>query len=308
MNINIQKKSYYEYLAIKFNCKLHQMAKKNNQIPKAILFVARRLEAMSTKLTTKFAVKLFVTPIKHKIPKRELNFLNQCSTKSVIVPTINKEIIVYEAEPQKPINKKALLVHGWSGRGTQLFKIAENLLEQGYHICSFDAPAHGKAKGKKTLMPEFIASIEHLSKSYNNFDIMIGHSLGGMSIMNAVGNGVLTKKIITIGAGDKIEDIVSDFVNKLEMSPKMIQKIQDYFHKKYHAPMSIYDVYTKAQNIDTPTLIIHDNHDEDVSVDCAHHIHKHHKNSQLMITNHLGHRKILGNQEVIATISKFIAS
>jgi alpha-beta hydrolase superfamily lysophospholipase len=53
--------------------------------------------------------------------------------------------------------KKILLVHGWSGRGTQLFKIADELLKQGYSTISFDAPAHGKSPGK-TIMVDFITT------------------------------------------------------------------------------------------------------------------------------------------------------
>jgi esterase/lipase len=36
-------------------------------------------------------------------------------------------------------DKKVLLVHGWSGRGTQLVKIADALLKSGYSTISFDA-------------------------------------------------------------------------------------------------------------------------------------------------------------------------
>jgi alpha-beta hydrolase superfamily lysophospholipase len=43
------------------------------------------------------------------------------------------------------------------GRGTQLFKIADELLKQGYSTISFDAPAHGKSPGKTTIMVDFIA-------------------------------------------------------------------------------------------------------------------------------------------------------
>jgi hypothetical protein len=42
------------------------------------------------------------------------------------------------------------------GRGTQLFKIADELLKQGYSTIGFDAPAHGKSPGKTTIMVDFI--------------------------------------------------------------------------------------------------------------------------------------------------------
>lgn len=42
------------------------------KIPKIIIVTAKFLEVISTKLVTRFAEKLFTTPIKYKIPKREL--------------------------------------------------------------------------------------------------------------------------------------------------------------------------------------------------------------------------------------------
>ena len=49
--------------------------KKPNQtlkIPKIILVTGKFLSFISTNLAVRFAAKLFTTPIKHKIPKREL--------------------------------------------------------------------------------------------------------------------------------------------------------------------------------------------------------------------------------------------
>ena len=69
--------------------------------------------------------------------------------KSIEVSEIQKEIVLYEYGKS---NKKVLLVHGWSGRGTQLVKIADELLKMGYMTISFDAPAHGKSKGNSSIM------------------------------------------------------------------------------------------------------------------------------------------------------------
>ena len=42
------------------------------EIPKPILYTAKFFQAVSSSLTTKFC-KLFTTPIRHKLPKRELH-------------------------------------------------------------------------------------------------------------------------------------------------------------------------------------------------------------------------------------------
>ena len=123
------------------------------EIPQPILYTAKFLQAISSSLTTKFAAKLFTTPIRHKLPKRELHMERESVQKSIMVPTINKEIVVYEYGKS---DKKVLLVHGWSGRGTQLVKIADELLKMGYMTISFDAPAHGKSKGNYLFVEQAI--------------------------------------------------------------------------------------------------------------------------------------------------------
>ena len=69
------------------------------------------------------------------------------------------------------------MVHGWSGRGTQLYAIADKLLENGFMTISFDGPAHGQSSGKTTMMPEFMETCLEIDKKYGPFEIGIGHSL-----------------------------------------------------------------------------------------------------------------------------------
>lgn len=273
------------------------------KIPKVILITAKLFEAISPKLATTFAAKLFTTPIKHKIPKREFQMDKESVQKTVFIPSINKEIVVYHYGKAE---KKILLVHGWSGRGTQLVKIAEELLNLGYSTISFDAPAHGKSKGNSSIMVEFIASILELEKQFGPFEFAIGHSLGGMSILNAIRENLKVKKAVIIGSGDIIQDIIDDFIKKLNLKPEIGIKLRDHFEKKYGVEMNYYSASNAAKEVSIPVLIIHDENDVDVNVKAAHNINENLKNSELMITKNLGHRKILGNTEVIKRIVEFI--
>ena len=274
------------------------------EIPKAILFTAKFLQAVSPSLTTKFAAKLFTTPIKHKLPKRELHMERESVQKSIEVSEIQKEIVLYEYGKS---NKKILLVHGWSGRGTQLVKIADELLKLGYMTISFDAPAHGKSKGNSSIMIEFIASILEIEKQYGPFEFAIGHSLGGMSVLNAIKQNLQVKKAVIIGSGDIIQDIIDDFICKLQLKPEYGIKLRDHFEAKFGGKMDDYSAYKAAEKTEIPVLVIHDKDDDDVSVKAAYHIQKHLKQSEIMITEGLGHRKILGDEAVIQKITAFLS-
>lgn len=307
MNSKFIKNNIKSYLALKF-IEMSKKSKSDNQslqIPKPILITAKILQAISPKLATQFAAKLFTTPVKYKIPKRELHMLKQSVQQDILVPSINKVIKTYQYGNS---SKKILLVHGWSGRGTQLVKIADELLKQGYSTISFDAPAHGKSKGNSTIMTEFIASILELEKQFGPFEFAIGHSLGGMSVINAIKQNLSVKKAVIIGSGDLIQDIITDFIRNLGLKPGIGDLLRVHFEKRFGEPMNNYSTSVVAKNIETPVFIIHDEDDADVNVKCAHNIHVHLKNSKIKITRKLGHRKILGNEKVIEEITNFIRS
>lgn len=275
------------------------------KIPKIILLTSKLIAFISPKLITLFAAKLFTTPIKHKIPKRELEMDHKSIQKLIVIPAINKEVMVYKYGESE---KKILLVHGWSGRGTQLFKIADELLKAGYSTISFDAPAHGKSPGKNTIMIDFISAILEIDKQYGPFDAAIGHSLGGMSVLNAIKKGLKVNHAVVIGSGDIVQDIMDDFVAKLELKPSISTRLRLHFEKKFKEEMNSYSAFLAAQETNIPILVIHDNDDPEVPVKAGINIHKYLKNGELLLTNGLGHRKILGNTKVIEKIVQFIKS
>ncbi len=281
----------------------HKNKPKTLKIPKSISLPIAFLSKISEKWTTAFIAKLFGTPMKFAIPKRELEMDQKSVQKNIFIPAINKSVVVYEYGNSE---KLVLLTHGWSGRGTQLVKIADAILQNGYKTISFDAPGHGKSVGNRTIMLEFIEIILELERIYGGFEASIGHSLGGISILNACRLGFNTQKIITIGAADKVEDIIKDFIAKLGLPPKYIELLKTYFERKYNQPMNDLSAYKSASVIDTPVFVIHDNNDDEVPVFCAHNIYNHLKNGKLLLTNQLGHKKILGDDAVVEKIVKYI--
>jgi pimeloyl-ACP methyl ester carboxylesterase len=285
---------------MKGKAQVHQSSLK---IPKPILVTAKILELTSPKLAAKFAIKLFTKPIKFKLPKREAEMDNNSRQQIVGIPILKKNINVYlygESE------RKVLLVHGWSGRGTQLHSIADKLLKCGYSTISFDAPAHGKSGGKSSDMTEFIHCILELEKQFGPFEHAVGHSLGAMSVLNAIKRGLYLKKAVIIGSGDVIKDIMNDFSLKLGMNVATGELMIKMFEKKFGESINSYSAYIAAKDVHVPVLAIHDEDDADVPVTAVHHIAQHLANAEVVVTKGLGHRKILGDSKVIKKIVNFL--
>jgi len=282
------------------------MAKKKKRqsfkIPRIIIYIGKFLQLFSSGLTVKYVKFLFQKPIRHKRPEAEKYLLEDVKLTMLPVPEIGKNIAVYKWGSGE---KKALVVHGWSGRATQMYKIIQAFLDKGYTVYSFDAPAHGASTGKRTMMPEFIKTIHKIANKYGAFDITVGHSMGGIASLNVQGEYQDFKKLVVIGTPDSIFNIFHGFVKQLELKPKIAKKLIQVFEKI--TGKSIFDFHgsTQAAKIDIPVLVIHDDDDKEVPVTDALNNYKHLKNGKLLRTKGLGHNRILKNKKVVEGIMEF---
>lgn len=276
---------------------------KNLEIPRYLKTIFIVLSLLHTNSAIKLALRLFETPFSFKLPKREQRMYEVSQKTRFELPKSKKEIVIYENNHGP---KKVLLVHGWSGRGTQLVSIAKAFKKMNYTIISFDAPGHGKSQKTTTNMKHFIEAIFELEKRYGFFDVVIGHSLGGMSVINSLGRGLGAHKAVIIGSGNKTSDIASFFLKNIGMKTNAIGPFMEAFEKKHNEKMSDYDVETHAPKLSIPILIVHDKDDMDVPVEAALQIHENVANSELLITHKLGHRKILGDEKVIESLIDFV--
>lgn len=273
-------------------------------VPNYILVVGKVLTAISPFLASRFAARLFLTPFKYKLPEREKEMDENSKQTRLTVPSIDREVVVYEYGDSP---RKILLAHGWSGRGTQMSVMAKALLKEGYSVVSFDAPAHGRAPGKWSMMPFFIETIHFLDKNYGPFEAAIGHSLGGMSLLKAVKDGLQLERLIIIGTANSVTHITREFAHNMKMNEQVAKKMKKYFDKKFGEDMDNYSGAVSAKGVHIPTLVVHDEHDVDVHISSAYDIVDNLEKGELFVTEEQGHRRILGNQKVINKIVDFLS-
>jgi pimeloyl-ACP methyl ester carboxylesterase len=273
------------------------------EIPRPVLLTGKVLQFISKDLATRFAAKIFATPLKFKVPERELMMRESAKHELFEIPAIQKKVMVYTYGYSK---KRVLIVHGWAGRGTQLFQLADKILENKMMVISFDAPAHGLSPSKTTSMTEFIETINEINKKYGPFDAAVGHSFGGMTLINSVAKGLNINKLVTIGADNSIPQIFKYFIKKIELKPIIATKLEVYFERQYKAKIDCFTSEKAAKKVDIPTLVIHDSEDKYVGVRSAIAIRQNLDNGELLITNGLGHHKIFKNKYIIQRIINFI--
>lgn len=258
-------------------------------------------QAISPRLAFRVAIRVFYRPFKFPTPERELPHKNSAILSREEIN--GKRITVYHiGQGSKPV----LMVHGWSGRASQFYKMAPAIQLAGFKVYSFTAPAHGSSEEKETHMLEFVDSIQYLDKKYGPFEAIIAHSLGGVATLNALNRGVKTKKVVFLGVPGYLKDVILDFCKRLGLNNKVAELIIKHLKKEYDDDYEKFSATRLAENTEVPGLIIHDVDDMDVSISHARTNHEAWKNSEFIETKGLGHRLILSDENIISKVIAFI--
>lgn len=257
---------------------------------------------LSPRLAGQKAYNLWFTPVRFQTPDYESAALESAEIEYHNIN--NQTIVTYSWGQSEPT---VLLVHGWSGRGTQLCSFIEPLINAGYRVLSFDAPAHGKSSGKQTNLYEIADVLLALQKHYGTFDSVITHSFGGPCTAKALQHGLKTSRVISISPPATTKGLVEKFISTLHIPKRaglnLIELIENNFGKNIWYEISMKNT---VRGLDIPALVIHDDIDTDVPWQEGQLVAQAWNNASFIKTTGLGHRRILRDASVIDSAVNFI--
>jgi pimeloyl-ACP methyl ester carboxylesterase len=269
--------------------------------------IFRYVGALFPSLIGRWAHKLWFQTHRSPTLKRELEWL--ASAKSEAVDINGLKVMTYYWESRE--NKNAplvMLVHGWTGRGSQMGGFAEPLVKAGFRVLSFDSHAHGLTEGKTTTIFKQSEVQRGLAKKFGPIYAVVGHSFGGMVTAYSLSHGMETQKAVCISPPARFDFLLERFSKTLHL-PKniqhyMIARFKEEFGEDLLERVSSTTTSKTLGHI--PTLIIHDEDDKDVPISEGELLHRSWPNSELKRTKDLGHRRILYNAQVIENTVNFL--
>lgn len=274
-------------------------------LPSAFIYSLRILEFIHPYLSMRLAAFFFSKPFRYKLQEREIPVLSKAQKSSFNIKSLGRTICCYH---WKGRGTKVMLVHGWSGRATNFYKIIEALIGLNCDVYAFDAPAHGKSRGLITNLPEFTLCLEALLNRWGPFDSILGHSGGGFASAYVCAHRPEIKKLILISPFDRSMDLFEKYFELIGLEKKAQSLMYNYFFRKTNIDVSEFSCSISAQSINAKTLVIHDENDREVELYNSINIDKNLKNGELIVTKGLGHRRILRTESVIDKIVSFLKS
>lgn len=256
----------------------------------------------------KLASNLWFKPRKFAASDSEIIVLNQAEQSSYCLGK-DKVINYYRWGSS---DETILLVHGWEGRASQFYQYVLSLIQAGYSVVAFDAPGHGLSQGRDSDILEFHQIMTHLQDIFGQFSALIAHSFGAICATYSINNGINTDKIITISTPSHFKGLVYKFQAILGLTDKVTNELCKNIEARFnHLGTNIwqeFSTYVNARNATTKALIIHDKNDKEVPYEESVLIHDNWPLSKLILTEGLGHKRILKDSATIDEVVRFLAN
>ena len=246
--------------------------------------------------------KWFFTPRRTKPSRNDIDIINKAQTRQTLSLENGAQFESYCWGSGK---QRILLVHGWESKASHFRVMIDRLVDSGFQVIAFDAPGHGLSPGDKSEIQEFIDILFLLQKEYGSFSAAIGHSLGGLALINAVKKNIDLQQVFIISAPTSFPGILRKYATVLALPEELHQALRNNVKHYFSTDDTLWDKYTGYKGLEQvhiPAMIFHDNNDDEVNSIESECLSKAWPNATLIFTQGLGHRKTIKSTDVVDNI------
>jgi hypothetical protein len=260
----------------------------------------RGVDLFSPRLGASVAARAFLTPRKARVPERERTWVKRARPE-----TFQAGPFVLSGHRWSESGEKVLLVHGWEGRGSQLGGLAIALAGQGFQPITVDLPAHGTSRGAQTNLVEISQAIGAMVTHLGGVHGIVAHSFGAAGTTVALRERLSVERLVYLAPAEDFEHYPRVFSQWLGLSQPLTDRMRRTIERKLGVTMAELRGGLLAPRMLAPLLVVHDEDDVDVPWQDGKTYSEVWPDSVLRTTRGLGHRRILREPEVLASVVGF---
>lgn len=245
---------------------------------------------------------LFCKPFRVSITPKQRQFFNSAEKF-----TIGHEGETIQGYRWGRGEQKILFLHGWQSHTYRWKAYIEALQNEGvYTIFALDAPGHGLSSGNFLSVPLYSSLIENFIRENGPIHTVVGHSLGGFSLLHTFHKYPLLQvnQLILLAPPGEASDFISVFRNTLKLNDRTMDLILDYFASRYDVTPDYFSTSRFIKSVNVRGLIIHDEEDAEAPYRYSVPLHKSWERSRLITTKGYGHN--LRSASVVKDVVDFI--
>ena len=277
-------------------------ARRSESALRAASLGLRGLSALSPELSARAASVLFTSPRRFTRPEREQEWLRDATP------------FVYRVDGQKlrgycwgRSGPMVALVHGWEGRGSQLGAFAEPLTNAGLRVVAFDAPGHGESDGRRVTPMGFARALSGVVQVTGPLMGVVAHSLGAPATALAMARGLSLERVVFVAPGAAPSRAPDVFGRMLDVDEEIVERLKARLAKMSQLPWSALEPERLFGRFHVPLLVLHDRDDDEVKLADVERLVEIWPGSKLLLTEALGYRRILRDEQVVEQAVRFLS-
>ncbi|MBJ6760441.1 alpha/beta hydrolase [Myxococcaceae bacterium JPH2] len=201
---------------------------------------------------------------------------------------------------------RVLLVHGWSGYGGQLTAFVEPLVDAGFSVVTYDAPAHGESSGRTSSLPEMKDMVSAVARATGGPHAVVAHSFGAAAAALAMRDGLSVQRAVFLAPPSDPTTAVrwfADFVGLPEgVESRLMGKMVERFgHRPAEDRAGLF-----APRMRVPLHVFHDAGDAEVPLAAGEVYARLWPGARITRTTGLGHHRILHHPDVVRDAVAFL--
>jgi pimeloyl-ACP methyl ester carboxylesterase len=171
---------------------------------------------------------------------------------------------------------------------------------------AFDAVAHGESTGRRTTVLDHVAAMRALAQVHGPFTGVVGHSLGGLGAGLALHDGLAAARFVAIAAPTGFDSIAASFLRLAGLPSTLHEPFCRRVARPFPAALgdarTAVDLVARPAPASTPALFVQDRADRMADPGEAERLHAAHPGSSLLLTDDLGHNRVLGDPGVLDAV------
>ena len=225
-----------------------------------------RLALISPKVAGRMAFKIFCTPFGGKLREKDRQFLATADNQ-IFLDIEGQKIACYEwGNSNQPT---VCFVHGWESNAARWRYFIREAVKNGFRVVAFDAPAQGDSTGRVLNLHRFMRAFAGVVAHFGQPKAMVGHSLGGGAIMQALDKTDILRpeKVVIIGSFNTSIQVFQNFADLLKLDEIILSGMKnEVFRRTGRSIEEFSNSHSVTQNHDVAALFLHDRDDDVVPV------------------------------------------
>jgi len=233
-------------------------------------------------------------------------------------PVKNAEVIHFQLNNKKlngyrwnhPQPKKALILHGFGSAAHKFEDYALLLIDKGFEVLAFDAPAHGNSEGDTTNAIEYSEMIKQVMEQFGPIENFIAHSFGGISLSLALEQVRHDRHthVAFIAPATETTSAVDGAFKMLKLKNETVRnEFEKIIVNLTGKNVAWFSMRRAMDNIKASILWVHDENDDITPWEDALKVKEdNHPNIKFVLTKGLGHRKIYHDTDIKNTVIEFL--